>query len=202
MVHVVEGVDSTVDNADTLCSCAHVCYSVYSNWYRDAQSLRAWLFDYLPSRVVTLTPAKFRSDVLASSDPWIIDFYAPWCGHCQVFAPEFEQVAQVWNVAELRDNVHISLNSVNTYSTTYKLTLVLPHQSQHKIWNIRTGVQPAANKCPKWFGKRLHLQPLPRMYSSRDLVYVTCLPASCRCMAERHSYSAERKVGLMSVIDS
>jgi len=72
-----------------------VRYSVYSNWFRDAQSLRAWLFDFLPSHVVSLNPAKFRSDVLASSEPWIIDFYAPWCGHCQVFAPEFEQVAQV-----------------------------------------------------------------------------------------------------------
>ena len=77
--------------------CVCVWYSVYSNWYRDAQSLRAWLFDYLPSHVVSLSPASFRSDVLASRDAWIIDFYAPWCGHCQVFAPEFEHVAQVRN---------------------------------------------------------------------------------------------------------
>jgi len=77
-----------------------VWYSVYSNWFRDAQSLRAWLFDYLPSSVVNLNPSMFRTDVLASSDPWIIDFYAPWCGHCQVFAPEFEQVAKVGNAAK------------------------------------------------------------------------------------------------------
>jgi len=83
-----------------------MCYSVYSNWYRDAQSLRAWLFDYLPSHVVSHTPTSFRTDVLASSDPWIIDFYAPWCGHCQVFAPEFEQVAQVRNADKHYDNVH------------------------------------------------------------------------------------------------
>jgi len=83
-----------------------VWYSVYSNWYRDAQSLRAWLFEYLPSHVVNLSPAKFRSDVLASSEPWIVDFYAPWCGHCQVFAPEFEHVAQVWSTDKRCGNVN------------------------------------------------------------------------------------------------
>jgi Thioredoxin len=68
---------------------------VYSNWYRDAQSLRAWLFEFLPSLVTNLDGKSFKSDVLSSTEPWIVDFFAPWCGHCQVFAPEFERVAQV-----------------------------------------------------------------------------------------------------------
>ncbi len=37
----------------------------------------------------------FQQDVLSSQKAWIVDFYTPWCGHCQVFAPEFEKVAQV-----------------------------------------------------------------------------------------------------------
>jgi DnaJ family protein C protein 10 len=69
-------------------------FHVYSNWYRDAPSLRAWLFEYLPSLVTNLDASKFHSEVLQSNDPWIVDFYAPWCGHCQVFAPEFEHVAK------------------------------------------------------------------------------------------------------------
>ena len=40
--------------------------------------------------------------VMGSSKPWVIDFYAPWCGHCQVFAPEFEEVAVVSRLVRVR----------------------------------------------------------------------------------------------------
>lgn len=67
----------------------------YNGWHRDASSLRSWVYDYLPTKVITLTSQNFYSQVLDSSMPWIVDFYAPWCGHCQVFKPQFEQVAEV-----------------------------------------------------------------------------------------------------------
>ncbi|ESN95836.1 hypothetical protein HELRODRAFT_102482 [Helobdella robusta] len=68
-------------------------FHLYNGWYRDAQSIRAWVFDFLPTKTHKLDETKFREKVLKSSRPWIIDFFAPWCGHCQVFAPEFERVA-------------------------------------------------------------------------------------------------------------
>jgi thiol-disulfide isomerase/thioredoxin len=37
----------------------------------------------------------FINKILPSTTPWIIYYYAPWCGHCQVFKPEFEKVAEV-----------------------------------------------------------------------------------------------------------
>lgn len=42
-----------------------------------------------------LTPESFRSQVLSGQDHWVLDFYAPWCGPCQHFAPEFEVLARV-----------------------------------------------------------------------------------------------------------
>jgi DnaJ family protein C protein 10 len=56
--------------------------------------MHRWLADYLPSPIVRLGNDFFER-VLNSKDAWLIDFYAPWCGHCIVFAPEFERIAQV-----------------------------------------------------------------------------------------------------------
>ena len=35
--------------------------------------------------VVTLTEADFEEQVLQSTDHWLVEFYAPWCGHWYVW---------------------------------------------------------------------------------------------------------------------
>jgi protein disulfide-isomerase A6 len=46
------------------------------------------------SKVVTLTTDNFSSLVLDSDDLWLIEFYAPWCGHCKKLTPEFDKSAK------------------------------------------------------------------------------------------------------------
>lgn len=70
-------------------------YMHFNGWHRDADSLHAWVSDNLPSKVITLTQRNFQSEVMKSKTPWIIDFYTPWCGHCQMFKPHFAQVAEI-----------------------------------------------------------------------------------------------------------
>jgi len=43
--------------------------------------------------VVQLDPSNFDRLVVQSSDLWIIEFYAPWCGHCQSLTPEWKRAA-------------------------------------------------------------------------------------------------------------
>ena len=44
---------------------------------------------FLPiSQVITLTDSNFSS-VFLSDDFWLIEFYAPWCGHCKTLAVIF-----------------------------------------------------------------------------------------------------------------
>ena len=44
--------------------------------------------------VHALTPETFASDVAGGTDLWVVDFFAPWCGHCVQFAPEFTWAAK------------------------------------------------------------------------------------------------------------
>lgn len=44
--------------------------------------------------VIKGTAMNFESEVLAADGPVLVDFWAEWCGPCQMIAPVLEQVAQ------------------------------------------------------------------------------------------------------------
>jgi len=47
------------------------------------------------SPVVKLTSANFNQLVLNDKNSmWMVEFYAPWCGHCKNLAPAWEQAAK------------------------------------------------------------------------------------------------------------
>jgi len=50
---------------------------------------------------VELTSATFNQ-VLQSDEPWMVEFYAPWCGHCKNLAPHWAAAS-----SQLKGKVHL-----------------------------------------------------------------------------------------------
>jgi len=59
---------------------------------------------------IQLTDDSFENEVLKSSDPVLVDFWAPWCGPCRMLGPIVEELAKEYagkvKVAKLNTDEH------------------------------------------------------------------------------------------------
>lgn len=103
------------------------------------------------SSVIDLIPDNFDSIVLDSGKPALVEFFAPWCGHCKTLAPVYEELAQ--NLEWSKD----------------KVTIAKVDADEHKSLGQRFGVQGFPTL--KWFDGK---SDTPEAYSGgRDLESLT-----------------------------
>lgn len=51
--------------------------------------------------VITITKENFETEVLKSDKPVLVDFWAVWCGPCQMLSPIVDQIAEESNAIKV-----------------------------------------------------------------------------------------------------
>ncbi|MBN2471278.1 MAG: thioredoxin [Anaerolineae bacterium] len=84
------------------------------------------------SRPVTVTDATFQQEVFSSSVPVVVDFWAPWCGPCQMIGPVLERIAAEYGgrVKIAKVNVDENQQYAGQYEVRGIPTLLIVKQGQ------------------------------------------------------------------------
>jgi protein disulfide-isomerase A6 len=102
-------------------------------------SLAAPLLAAASSSVLNLNPSNFDSVVFESGKPALVEFFAPWCGHCKTLAPIYEELATAFA------------------SSGSKVSIANVDADDHKSLGKRFGVQGFPTL--KWFDGKKGSEP-------------------------------------------
>ena len=95
--------------------------------------------------MVTLTKSNFPNEVLQSPTPVLVDFWATWCGPCQVMGPVLDAIAGEYagKVKVLKLNVDENQETPPKYGIRGIPTLILFNKGE--VVDKIVGAQPKGN---------------------------------------------------------
>jgi thioredoxin 1 len=67
-----------------------------------------------------VTDTNFQAEVLESTEPVLVDFWAPWCGPCRIVAPHLEELD-----SEREDLRVVKLNTDDNPETAARYNVML-----------------------------------------------------------------------------
>ena len=96
-------------------------------------------------KYVSITDASFKTEVLDSDVPVLVDFWAAWCGPCRMIAPIIDEIAD-----EYQETAHVAKvdvrrvpEAVQKYAIRSTPTFVLLATSQRAKKKAKAATGPA-----------------------------------------------------------
>jgi len=95
-----------------------------------------------------ITDAQFKSEVLESNVPVLLDFTAAWCGPCKAIAPLLDQVAdaQLGKLKVVKIDIDQNQNTPNQFGVQSIPTLLLFKNGQVAARQVGALNKPALDR--------------------------------------------------------
>lgn len=96
----------------------------------------------MEGKIVTLTDANFETEIRKAALPVLVDFWASWCGPCQMLAPVLEELADEFSGRLLLGKLDVDENrrTAASFGVMSIPTLIL-FQNGSEVTRI-TGFRP------------------------------------------------------------
>jgi thioredoxin 1 len=72
-----------------------------------------------------VTDNNFQAEVIESSEPVLVDFWAPWCGPCRVVSPVLEEIAEEKGLKIVKVNTDENPQTAAQYEILSIPTMIL-----------------------------------------------------------------------------